>query len=156
MAGYPRDILSIEQALKSLIKDLKEDKIKKATNKTEIWFRKCSDPNEKDKNIDHQDSINLDIASLKDGKGTPMFQAHKNQIQKTMKNLKKTQQITSTLMELGTGIGDLMGVIKKATSPESRAGEQIDAYEKEQIYDVIKKLEDKISELKISVGDEKK
>ena len=70
MAGYPRDIVSIEQALRSIIKVLKEDKIKEVTNKSESWFRKCSDPHIEDKNIDHQDSINLDIATLKEGKGT--------------------------------------------------------------------------------------
>ena len=155
MAGYPRDIVSIEQALRSIIKDLKEDKIKEVTNKTESWFRKCSDPHIADKNIDHQDSINLDIASLKEGKGTPLLQAHNSQVKKAMAGLKKSQKIENTLMEIGTGVGNLMEVIKEATSPKSRAGEEIDVYEKEQIYDSIKKIEDKISELKITLADEK-
>ena len=49
----------------------------------------------------------------------------------------------------------LMEVIKEATSPKSRAGEEIDVYEKEQIYDSIKKIEDKISELKVALANEK-
>ena len=155
MAGYPRDIVSIEQALRSIIKILKEDKIKEVTNKSESWFRKCSDPHIEDKNIDHQDSINLDIASLKEGKGTPLLQAHKNQVEKATSNLQKTEKIENILMEIGASMGNLMEVVKEATSPKSRAGEKIDAYEKEQIYDSIKKIEDKISELKVALANEK-
>ena len=156
MAGYPRNIISLEQALKSLIKYLNEDKIKEATNKTEIWFRKCSDPHEKDKNIDHLDSIKLDIASLKQGKGSPMLQAHKNQVEKVMMDLKKTKKIENTLIDITADMGDLMKIYKDATNPKSRAGEEIDDFEKEQIYDAIKRLEDQISELKIHISNKKK
>ena len=96
MAGYPRDFLSIEQALKAIIKDLKEDRIKEATDKSESFFRKCSDPQD-GKNIDHQDSIKLDIASLKEGKGSPMLIAHQDQIEKATKDLKQSEKITAQL-----------------------------------------------------------
>ena len=155
MAGYPREIVSIEQALRSIIKDLNENKIKEVTNKTESWFRKCSDPHITEKNIYHQDSINLDIASLKEGKGTPLLSAHSSQVKKAMTDLKKSEKIEMTLMDIGTAMGNLMKVVKEAQSPESSSGEKIDAYEKEQIYNSIKKIEDKISELKISLTDEK-
>ena len=49
MAGYPRDIVSIEQALRSIIKDLKEDKIKEvAKGMAEIAFSmgETNDPEE--------------------------------------------------------------------------------------------------------------
>ena len=47
MAGYTRKLISLELALKEIIKNLKEEGLKKATNKSESHFRKCSDENEK-------------------------------------------------------------------------------------------------------------
>ena len=154
MAGYPRDFLSIEQALKAIIKDLKEDRIKEATDKSESFFRKCSDPQD-GKNIDHQDSIKLDIASLKEGKGSPMLTAHQDQIEKATKDLKQSEKITNTLIDMGSRIGHLMEVTKDATDPASPGGKGISNYEKEEIYKAVKEVEDKIAALKLTIAKEK-
>ena len=43
MAGYLRKLISLENALKNAINDLKDDGLKKATGKSASHFRKCTD-----------------------------------------------------------------------------------------------------------------
>ena len=59
MAGYPRKLLSLELALKNIIKELKKDEIKEITGKSESHFRKCTDEQDLDHNIHHLDSVNF-------------------------------------------------------------------------------------------------
>ena len=61
MAGYPRKLLSLELALKTVIRELRDEGIKSATSKSESHFRKCSDEQDKDHNIHHMDSVRLDL-----------------------------------------------------------------------------------------------
>ena len=152
MAGYPRDFISIEQALKFLIKELGDIKIKEATNKSESWFRKCSDPLGKDKNILHKDSVKLDIATLKEGKGAPLITAHQALLDLALKDLNNTKKITSTLIDMGVRIGRLMEVTKGATNPSSIGGKEISPLEKEKIYKAIQNVESKISDLKLFIA----
>ena len=84
MAGYSREFLSIEQALKQVVKDLKSDGVLKSTGKTESYFRKCSDENDADRLIHHIDSVKLDIECMKRGLGHPLLTAHQIQIEKAM------------------------------------------------------------------------
>ena len=51
MAGYLRKLISLENALKNAINDLKDEGLKEATGKSESHFRKCTDENNKDNNI---------------------------------------------------------------------------------------------------------
>ena len=60
MAGYPRKLLSLELALKNIIKELKKDEIKEITGKSESHYRKCTDVNNRDNNIHHKESIEID------------------------------------------------------------------------------------------------
>ena len=46
MSGYSRKLVSLEIALKEVIKDLKSEALKDVTGKTESHFRKCSDEND--------------------------------------------------------------------------------------------------------------
>ena len=155
MAGYPRDFISIEQALKFLIKELGDIKIKEATNKSESWFRKCSDPQDRDKNILHKDSVKLDIAALKEGRGAPLITAHQALLDLALKDLNKSKKITSTLIDMGVRIGRLMEVTKGATDTSGPGGKEISQLEKEKIYKAIKDVEGKISDLKLSIAKKK-
>ena len=69
--AYTRKLISLELALKEIIKNLKEEGLKKATNKSESHFRKCSDENDKDHNIHHKDSIAIDLECIKKGWAPP-------------------------------------------------------------------------------------
>ena len=61
MSGYSRKLISLEGALKEVIKDLKSEALKDVTGKTESHFRKCSDPADKDHNLHFIDAIKLDL-----------------------------------------------------------------------------------------------
>ena len=63
MSGYSRKLISLEGALKEVIKDLKSEALKDVTGKTESHFRKCSDENDT-QDIHHIDSIKIDIDYL--------------------------------------------------------------------------------------------
>jgi len=152
MAGYPRDFISIEQALKFVIKELGDIEIKKATSKSESWFRKCSDPLGKDKNILHKDSIKLDVAALKKGKGAPLITAHQALLDLALKDFNKSEKITNTLIDIGTHIGRLLGVTKEATDSSSPSGNKINQLEQEKIYKAIQNVESKISDLKLFIA----
>ena len=91
MAGYTRKLISLELALKEIIKDLKDEGLKKATNKSESHFRKCSDKNDNDHNIHHKDSIAIDLECIKRGLGTPMLKAHENMLEATHPEIKKME-----------------------------------------------------------------
>ena len=80
----PREFHSIEQALKEVIKNLK-DSIETIGGKTESHFRKCSDENDKDHQVLHKESIWLDIECMRRGLGSPMMSAHQYQIDKALK-----------------------------------------------------------------------
>ena len=83
MTGYSRKLVSLEIALKEIIKDLKDEGLKKATGKSESHFRKCSAENDFDHNIHHKDSVAIDIESLKRGFGSPMLTAHEDLLEAT-------------------------------------------------------------------------
>ena len=93
MAGYPRKLLSLELALKNIIKELKKDEIKVITGKSESHFRKCSDEKNSDNNIHHKDSIEIDKSCLKHGFGSPMLTAHESILEAekvTLRNFENT------------------------------------------------------------------
>ena len=70
MAGYPRKILSLESAIKEVIKELKDEGLKAATGKSESHFRKCSDPNDpRSQNSSYQIVLNIDKLCIEKGTG---------------------------------------------------------------------------------------
>ena len=51
--GYNRKLISLEQAIKTVIKDLNQKGVEQATGKSVSWFRKCSDPQDTERQIIH-------------------------------------------------------------------------------------------------------
>ena len=150
MAGYSREFLSIEQALKQVVKDLKSDGVLKSTGKTESYFRKCSDENDSDRLIHHIDSVKLDIECMKRGLCHPLLTAHQIQIEKAMcdnKDINVTQSLLSTV----TRIGRLTDVTKQAMDPSSPGGANFSKQEKDKIYKALKDVEEKLTSLKLSI-----
>ncbi len=71
-----RKLASLEKGLEEIVKVLSEDEIKKAINKGSSVLRKCSDPDRDSegrdedgvkRNIDHKDSVQLDLACVRKG-----------------------------------------------------------------------------------------
>lgn len=151
MAGYPRKLLSLELALKNIIKDLKKDEIKEITGKSESHFRKCTDVNNKDNNIHHKDSIEIDKYCLKKGYGNPMLIAHESILEAERIKLNKYEDASNTLINIGAKIGRLMETTQKAIEDESDQGKKLSQREKQSIHKSIDEVEEKILQLKVIV-----
>ena len=65
MSGYTREFLSIEQALKEIVRKIDKEDIKSATGKSESFFRKCSDESDSEHNLHLKDAVEIDILAFK-------------------------------------------------------------------------------------------
>ena len=139
MAGYPRKLLSLELALKNIIKELKKDEIKEITGKSESHFRKCTDEQDLDHNIHHFDSVKLDLEFRRRKLGSPMLEAHESLLEAADLKLGKLDNTSNTLIDISAKIGRLM---------ESEGGAKFSKNEKEKINVAIEEVEKKILTLK--------
>ena len=145
MAGYPRKLLSLELALKNIIKELKKDEIKEITGKSESHFRKCTDEQDLDHNIHHLDSVKLDIEFRRRKLGSPMLEAHESMLEAVDLKLGKP---SNTLIDISAKIGRLMETTKAAIDVDSEGGTKFSKNEKEKINVAIEEVEKKILTLK--------
>ena len=148
MAGYPRKLLSLEQAIKNIIRELKADGVKDATGKSESHFRKCSDEQDKDHNIHHIDSIKLDLEFRRRKLGNPLLEAYESILEAADLKLGKFDSTSNTLIDISAKIGRLMETTKDAINKESEAGTKFSKNEKEKINIAIEEVEKKILTLK--------
>ena len=146
-----RDPLSIEKILKDLIGKLKENEIKEFTGKSISHFRKCSDPDDKDHNLHLADAIKLDILSLKSQNGSPFLDNISLIINKEFSEMDKLEDVSRNLINIGGRIGNLMDITDKALHPGSPKGEEISNKEKDNIFNAISEVEEKIAKLKLSI-----
>ena len=150
MSGYSRKLVSLESALKEVIKDLKTDALKDATGKSESHFRKCSDENDT-QDIHHIDSIKIDIECLKRGLGNPMLTAHEDMLEATNPEYKNLDNASNTLINIGAKIGRLMETTQKAIGDDSDLGKKLSQKEKQLIHKSIDEVEEKILQLKVII-----
>jgi len=151
MSGYSRKLISLEGALKEVIKNLKSEALKDATGKSESHFRKCSDENDT-QDIHHIDSIKIDIECLKRGYTyAPMLTAHEDMLEATKSEYKNLDNASNTLINIGAKIGRLMETTQKAINPEGESGQKISETEKKHISKALNDVEDKILELKLII-----
>ena len=146
-----REPLSIEKILKGIISKLKENEIEEFTGKSISHFRKCSDPDDKDHNLHLNDAIKLDILSVKSQKGTPFLDNISLIINKEFSDTDKLEDVSRNLINIGGRIGNLMDITDKALHPESPKGEEISKKEKDNIFNAISEVEEKIAKLKLSI-----
>ena len=147
-----RKIGSIENGIMQVLKILSDDEIFKAIGKTSSYLRKCSNPTLKQE-IDHNDSIKLDVACIKKGKAPPLLRAHEYIVANVADNLEshKLNDIDEMLVKSTILHGKLTEVVKQAEDPKSDEGKEISKLEKNKIIEAIKNLEDKIMKIKITV-----
>ena len=111
------------------------------------YLRKCSDP-DLPQQIDHNDSLKLDIACIKKHKAPPLLNSHEYTISLNADNFEfkdNYQDLDDLLVKFSILHGKLVEVVKKAQSPQSDKGSSISALES------IKLVEDKILKLKFSI-----
>ncbi len=147
-----RKTASIENGIMQVLKILDEEEIQNAIGKGSSYLRKCSNP-DLQQQIDHNDSIKLDIACIKKGKAPHLCLAHEYIIANVSDNLDshKLNDIDEMLVKSTILHGKLTEVVKTAEDPKSDKGIEISKLEKKEIMKAIKNLEDKIMKIKITV-----
>ncbi|MDC3068777.1 hypothetical protein OA265_02985 [Candidatus Pelagibacter sp.] len=147
-----RKTASIENGIMQVLKILNEEEIQNAIGKGSSYLRKCSNP-DLQQQIDHNDSIKLDIACIKKGKAPHLCLAHEYIIANVSDNLDshKLNDIDEMLVKSTILHGKLTEVVKTAEDPKSDKGIEISNLEKKEIMKAIKNLEDKIMKIKITV-----
>jgi hypothetical protein len=159
MSGYTRNFLSIEQALKVAISDLRAKKtdFEKEIGRSEKYLRKCSDENEEDSNLDLKDAIQIDKTILDKSSGAPMYNVYQAQINNHIAHLhqkRNHQDIQNILLDIQQACSELINIVRESKKPTSDMGEKISNKEKESIYTAIKDIEEQISGIKIHIGPE--
>ena len=153
-----RKLASIEKGLEEIIQVLSEVEIKQAINKGGSYIRKCSDPDPDSdgikRNIDHKDSVQLDLACIRKGISPPMLASHQFIIdqEKNRLNNEDMSDVSRMLVKFSILEGELNKFIIDATDPEGPDGETINELEKKKIFNSIKKIEDKILKIKLSIN----
>ena len=147
-----RKTASIESGIMQVLKILSEDEIQAAIGKGSSYLRKCSNP-DLQQQIDHNDSIKLDMACIKKGKAPPLFIAHEYIVLNESDDLDSHKQndIDEMLVKSTILHGKLTEVVKSAEDPKSDEGIEISKLEKKEIMEAIKNLEDKIMKIKITI-----
>ena len=147
-----RKIASIENGIMQVLKILSEEEIKDAIGKTSSYLRKCSNP-DLQQQIDHNDSIKLDLACIKKGKTPPLYTTHEyivvNEFENT--NVHESNDIDELLVKSTILHGKLTEVVKLAEDEKSDAGKEISKLEKKEIMEAIKNLENKILKIKLTI-----
>ena len=155
-----RKIASIERGLEEVVQSLTEEEIKQAINKGASYVRKCSDPQPDNdgvkRNIDHVDSVKLDIKCIEKGISPPLLTAHQFIIDQA-KSEHKTNlgEVNEMLVKFSILEGELNKVVIQATDPTSPGGEKIDDLEKKKVFEAIKNIEDKILKIKLAIDKSK-
>ena len=143
---------SIESGIMEVLKILSEEEIQESIGKSSSYLRKCSNP-DLQQELDHNDSIKLDLKCIKKGKGHPLYTAHEYIIINELENLDshKTNDIDDMLVKSNILHGKLSEAVKLAEDPKSDAGKEISKLEKKEIMEAIKNLENKILKIKLTV-----
>ena len=155
-----RKIASIERGLEEVVQSLTEEEIKQAINKGSSYVRKCSDPNPDNegvkRNIDHVDSVKLDIKCIQKGISPPLLTAHQFMVdQEKSKNQSNFGEVNQMLVKFSILEGELNKVVIEATDPKSPDGEKITVLEKKKVFEAIKNIEDKILKIKLAIDKSK-
>ncbi len=147
-----RKTASVENGIMQVLKILNDEEIQAAIGKGSSYLRKCSNP-DLQQQIDHNDSIKLDLACIKKGKAPPLCNAHEYIVVNELENLSSHKQndIDEMLVKSTILHGKLTEVVKQAEDPKSDSGKEISKLEKKEIMEAIKNLEDKIMKIKITV-----
>ena len=142
---------TIEFALHNALKNLTEEELKSATNKSKSHFFKCGDPDNHHHALSIADALSIDELLLKKSKGTPLYDALSTNLHAIMNQTNYFENINSVLMNVGGRLGDIMDLTESAFDPKSDLGASLSKNEKDKIHKAISLLEEKIKNLKISI-----
>ena len=144
-----KEIISIEHTLKDVLKNLSDQDIQEITGKSKSYIYKCADPDDQDRHIHFKDVVALEHAMQRFFQKTPFSQFLKDtlatpQIEKP----RNEHEVLSEVIGIGGRVGDLNDSILESMDEKSSGGTKIVPSEKEQIYQVIQKIDEKLSKIK--------
>ena len=129
--ALPRKSYSVERTLKDLIDEIGYEGIEIATGKKKSSIQNISNPTYKERQLSHQDAMDLDVYCRKMGLGTPFLTAYETLVKKYTADKKdhdSTEEIITNLLKIGESIGDVMEETRKALKDD-----KVDDVEKEKI-----------------------
>ena len=136
--GLPRKSYSVEKTLKDLIDEIGYEGIEAATSKKKSSIQNISNPTYKERQLSHQDAIDLDVYCKKMGLGTPFLTAYATLLKKYTSDKKgheSTEIIINNLLRIGESIGDVMEETRKALNDDN-----VDEGEKEKTVKLCSRL----------------
>ena len=143
---------SIENGIMEVLKILTEEEIQDAIGKGSSYLRKCSNP-DLPQELDHNDSVKLDLQCIKKGMGHPLCNSHEyilvNELEKNDNH--RSNDIDEMLVKSTILHGKLTEVVKLSEDPKSDDGKEISKLEKKEIMDAITNLENKILKIKLTI-----
>ena len=147
-----RKTASIESGIMEILKILNEDDIQAAIGKGSSYLRKCSNP-DLPQQLDHNDSIKLDLKCIEKGSSPRLLLAHEyiiaNKFEKS--DAHKSNDIDEMLVKSTILHGKLTELVKLAEDPTGEKGKEISKLEKKEIMEAIKNLENKILKIKLTI-----
>ena len=147
-----RKTASIENGIMEVLKILSEDEIQATIGKSSSYLRKCSNP-DLSQELDHNDSIKLDLKCIEKVNSHPLFTALEYIIVNKLdsSDVHKSNDIDDMLVKSTILHGKLTEIVKLAEDPKSDKGKEISKLEKKEIMDAIKNLENKILKIKLTI-----
>ena len=147
-----RKTASVENGIMQVLNILSDEEILEAIGKTSSYLRKCSNP-DLPQQLDHNDSIKLDIKCIQKGKGHPLYDSHEYIVINELENVEthKTNDIDDLLVKSNILHGKLSEAVKLAEDSKSQLGKEISKLEKKEIMEAIKNLENKILKIKLTI-----
>lgn len=149
-----RKTYTIEDVLTDVKDNIGYETIQEVTKKGKSAIQQMMNPDVQDRQLDHVDSVKLDIYLRNNGFGNPFLDAHKTLIENLSSSAQEkedTAMILKNLVNLGESIGGVMKETHQALEDQKVTNE-----EKEKIANHLKILEAKIAELKarLHIGDD--
>tara|TARA_E500000178_G_C16919159_1_gene706348 strand:+ start:583 stop:1050 length:468 start_codon:yes stop_codon:yes gene_type:complete len=150
MAYKIRPFNSLEEALSYAVEQLGDEKISLVTGKSASYIRKCSDP-DSDQNLPFNLATKIDLECVINGKGTPLLNFFENHIEENTNPEQIKDHLLGILGQLSHNSNRIVEKSIAALDENSPGGSKITQSELKEISYAIKKIEEKILNLKIKV-----
>jgi len=144
-----KEIISIEHTLQEVLKKLSDQDIQEITGKSKSYIYKCADPDDHDRHIHFKDVLSLEHAMQRLYQKTPFSQFLKDSLTTPLiERPGNEHDVLSEVIGIGGRVGDLNDSILESMDEKSLGGSKIVPSEKEEIYQVIQKIDDQLSKIK--------
>ena len=147
-----REFGSLEESLAYAIEQLGDARISEITNKSSSYIRKCSDP-DNDQKLPLYLALIIDAECLQMNKGSPLLDFYQNYLEIKSEDFKVKDNLLGILGQLSHNSNRIVERCISALDENSPAGEKLSLTEQKNISYAIKKIEEKITNLKKKIKD---